>query len=1793
MKPLSQKQYILNFLKKLRLKSAYFHIFTYIFNLIKLLPVFIITHDWNVIHTKGISHYLIELTLGPILYRINDRIFSIMLLTFFLLLSIVPFIFLAIYYCKFKHYSVFLFKSKLLFQTCVWLIYIFPFLLNQYIFTICVFNFFMKKHHPNTNDYIFIIIIIIQIVFICFCLGVSFVLLILSIGPFYSTSNVLVTSLGSIELKWICFSICQGIIEMEYFVDFKVMIYIKCVIRGLFVLYVLACLFNLPQTFLSNFTLGNIIFYMCFFSCFIEFCAMYTLNDDLKLLSSNVIFVFLKFILEVILAIILNVVIKNKEEKRILNFFNTDNENVNSNTSLKNVGYALFSKFLLKFSGLTFDKKSTKLTLKLINKFQTFFLIHKENCHHKKDCFCKKHKVDEIKMNFDKFYFLNESNPRKFFFSFKEFCPALFDYVDSFLNLEINKASAFNNGELILLLILFQMECNKNYTMTYYYIDKYIHTSQYKNSLIIRIQTELIKARLKYFNKLLLKQSQLCIGNNQDESATLLNQENSKLQFKNIIYYMKIEKEIQKSFDLYYELLIKTTINDDSKDSFEGIIKSISKNLKLSKDTIIFYINSYFQTNNEKCLSFQICSKLSLFFKFFSGKIPKKMNLYFQPLTNFYNLSKFQINDNIILLRLSNTKNVVMHIEYISDSLLVELGFSTHIDLKLETLNDIISQKYSSIYEKYLIDQVLKGEQHIQVSYILLRDKFNFLRLYHCNVNLVITDKYVALHCILKTVNKSNNCFVILNNTGNIIGMSQEFNDTFYLNMNIINKLQLILFNDLLGLNFEEQNLNKTLNIETIKFYENINLLSANLIFENNQEEYAHIYQAAREAITKIKKSPLASLVKTLEIHLIPFSLTKDTPNDLFFIVYFTIMNKSNVNLLNQVLADKPVHENSKTKNINWRSSKDILTLKIESGLITPSPEKLKSKDKELEFQSMMKLSKDKSDIIEKLNLIKELGIAILHFVYGIKQKILDELFSLYKKNSTNNDEFNYESINNRAKARNITKNKLFFQMKLFICIFIFFFCFTIFVEIYSNSLYNKIHVIVETQVYLIIAKKIINSLATAVIGMALIQNNIQNGTIDYGFDYSYNVDVSLLKGRTEDYLENFKKFRENYYSNTFQSFPNLDLIKDYLLNDIDFIAMDINYQQTTEKHSLYEIFNFLHIKLKSLMDIELNPLYFNNTNGNFKCTKCDSEDVKVEDTTDLAADAMCVFVLKNFLTGMNYPLIEIINYFEELISSNIQEVIAFILTMNIVNSLVILVLLIYQLIVYYNVSTELFVKWFLNICNLRFFSIILLHKTKLLKAAIDIATIDSITHLTMTKLKIANSKEENEILQATTKSIDEEFQFQITPFHVVTEIKEWEQSMNLRTNFIRQTNSEFVVESNFLKPPTLKRQLTQTNEEEKKPNKFQSPQFNKKANITRNKRLSKTNIALNSNISSLNNVTSDNLVQKSLNAVNNQVSGSGMKEKRIAMSVHHSGRIILILIFIVLAALISLGHFIFSKMLFNLLQNFSYNQSITLLRSNYFHEVFLCYQIIVLNNEPLYFEYKSKGFLNHTKQTYYLNTFINHDVFNETLARYNLLSDIYETIITDPSNSGFQKNLIELEMKLRRSDACQDAVKFLVENKSVLNIKLFVSLIDYDTKLLAERCEIIGGGYNKKGLRTAFASLVNYVTDNYKDFIAKGEFRDSQYNYNTFQEPTIQTYQLETNRMLELLFFNYQIAILMDYENRYNSLTFINTLYLIGVIFILFIFCWIYLDKFTKYYVKMDNSIEKVKNIVTSTIMY
>ena len=67
---------------------------------------------------------------------------------------------------------------------------------------------------------------------------------------------------------------------------------------------------------------------------------------------------------------------------------------------------------------------------------------------------------------------------------------------------------------------------------------------------------------------------------NSEEGKNVTNQENVKLHFKNIIYFIKIEEEIHNSFQVYYEFLVKTSLNEDEKESFEERIENTSNSLK-------------------------------------------------------------------------------------------------------------------------------------------------------------------------------------------------------------------------------------------------------------------------------------------------------------------------------------------------------------------------------------------------------------------------------------------------------------------------------------------------------------------------------------------------------------------------------------------------------------------------------------------------------------------------------------------------------------------------------------------------------------------------------------------------------------------------------------------------------------------------------------------------------------------------------------------------------------------------------------------------------------------------------------------------------------------------------------------------------------------------------------------------------------------------------------------------------------------------------------------------------------
>ena len=84
-----------------------------------------------------------------------------------------------------------------------------------------------------------------------------------------------------------------------------------------------------------------------------------------------------------------------------------------------------------------------------------------------------------------------------------------------------------------------------------------------------------------------------------------------------------------------------------------------------------------------------------------------------------------------------------------------------------------------------------------------------------------------------------------------------------------------------------------------------------------------------------------------------------------------------------------------------------------------------------------------------------------------------------------------------------------------------------------------------------------------------------------------------------------------------------------------------------------------------------------------------------------------------------------------------------------------------------------------------------------------------------------------------------------------------------------------------------------------------------------------------------------------------------------------------------------------------------------------------------------------------------------------------------------------------------------------------------------------------------------------------------------------------MQSYQLEANKMLALIYFDYQIALIMDYKEKKKTKDFVNTIFFIGIIVLLVVLGSIYLEKFTNYFLKLDSSIERVKLLVFHTIFY
>ena len=95
---------------------------------------------------------------------------------------------------------------------------------------------------------------------------------------------------------------------------------------------------------------------------------------------------------------------------------------------------------------------------------------------------------------------------------------------------------------------------------------------------------------------------------------------------------------------------------------------------------------------------------------------------------------------------------------------------------------------------------------------------------------------------------------------------------------------------------------------------------------------------------------------------------------------------------------------------------------------------------------------------------------------------------------------------------------------------------------------------------------------------------------------------------------------------------------------------------------------------------------------------------------------------------------------------------------------------MIYQGVGFYLISTELYVKWFINYCIVKYFSLFLLEKLNIIRTSMNFATIKLLNRLNLTRVSTENTVIEKKEIEEVTNSIDADSQLVIIPFAPVVE---------------------------------------------------------------------------------------------------------------------------------------------------------------------------------------------------------------------------------------------------------------------------------------------------------------------------------------------------------------------------------------------------------------------------------------
>ena len=150
---------------------------------------------------------------------------------------------------------------------------------------------------------------------------------------------------------------------------------------------------------------------------------------------------------------------------------------------------------------------------------------------------------------------------------------------------------------------------------------------------------------------------------------------------------------------------------------------------------------------------------------------------------------------------------------------------------------------------------------------------------------------------------------------------------------------------------------------------------------------------------------------------------------------------------------------------------------------------------------------------------------------------------------------------------------------------------------------------------------------------------------------------------------------------------------------------------------------------------------------------------------------------------------------------------------------------------------------------------------------------------------------------------------------------------------------------------------------------------------------------------------------------------------------------------------------------------------------------MFIIYILSIISNKEIVISYIGNELSYFCDESLQYKNIVEKNVYHYLTLCYPKIKEGVDNITLGKINKKL-KYTRQFHLQLNSENFCSNYSKFLYENNQDSSNPDLTYLHDIDIKELFEECNNIGNGLNSKGLTTAFETIIQILSSQYKDFI-------------------------------------------------------------------------------------------------------